>query len=245
MTTIPSLTEVIPTAIGASPRIIYALYCAEHTEQGMRYVGQTSRGAAYRLSGHRFEAGMGEASHKNNWIRKHGAENIRMTVLEDVVNGDLNERERHWISAMRHQGLALTNQLDGGAGMPGWDPSPETRAKWSEQRRGRPANVAQILALAALTEAEARSIIARADEQPATLAEEFSVNRKTITNLLRGATWGHLDRSEMPKRWTRGGRTVCKVGHDLVALGVREKGRCAECHRAWMRANYQKRKGIA
>ena len=93
---------------------IYAL----HLDDGIfRYIGKTQYGAAKRLESHLKEAIRGKLQYPvYHWIRKHGIENIRMTVLETTDSLDeLNILEKKHIAEIRKTGLAL-NITDGGDG---------------------------------------------------------------------------------------------------------------------------------
>lgn len=102
--------------------VIYGLWCLCHPDEGIRYVGQTSRGADERLMGHistcRFRVSRGMTlNHSQNWIIKHGYENICTTVLEVCPTPDqLDEAERRWIDYFD----GLTNIKPGGASSRGY-----------------------------------------------------------------------------------------------------------------------------
>lgn len=99
--------------------VIYVAWCICHPEDGVRYVGQTSKGVNSRWSVHLWNARTeGSTSYKgfmSSWIRKHGAENIVFSVLEVCTPEELDEREIFWIAFYRDQGANLTNILAGGA----------------------------------------------------------------------------------------------------------------------------------
>lgn len=79
---------------------IYGLYCvcSECSEIEIRYVGQSINFAR------RFERHLRDAPNHSlpvgRWIVKHGRDNIRYSILEEIPNEQLNEREVHWISEL-------------------------------------------------------------------------------------------------------------------------------------------------
>jgi hypothetical protein len=93
---------------------VYGLYCLCHPEDGVRYVGQTTRGLRARLSLHRAHAKRGVKSQDASWIRKHDLQ-IEIILLEKCSSVEsMNEREVHWIAWFRSIKDDMTNQLEGG-----------------------------------------------------------------------------------------------------------------------------------
>lgn len=91
-----------------------------HSE-GIRYVGQTSQNPWARLSAHlsmvKFRKDRGQRlSHVQNWIEKHGAENIFVATLEVCTVGELDDRESVWIDFFDN----LVNIKPGGGQARGW-----------------------------------------------------------------------------------------------------------------------------
>lgn len=111
--------------------VIYGLSCKCHPGDGIRYVGQTSRGAATRLNGHLSEARGPRARPVLHWIRKHGGEQIVSEVLEVCSNpADLSAREIFWIAKLdTFRGKSGLNLTTGGEGVSGCIRSEETREK--------------------------------------------------------------------------------------------------------------------
>lgn len=108
------------TSVQGGAGTIYSLTCSCHPDSGIRYVGQTVRKMSDRLRDHRGmaryrrEHGM-TLSHVQNWILKHGAQNVLITALEtDIPISELNKRERFWIKKARSHGADLANVGDGG-----------------------------------------------------------------------------------------------------------------------------------
>ena len=105
-----------------------------------RYIGKTSISVAQRLRDHIAEARRTAGTWKLRWIRQLLSEGLRpgCETLEvgDTVGGDA-AAERAWIAALRADGVKLVNLTDGGEGTPGWQPTPETRARISAATTGK------------------------------------------------------------------------------------------------------------
>jgi hypothetical protein len=123
----------------------------------IRYVGK-SQHPQQRLYFH-LHASASEITHCYRWIDRLKRQGLRptMIILEDnPIDGD-SAAEIRWIAQLRNAGCDLTNTADGGNGgatitgrnlTPEWKAnigaanlgrvrSPELRAYWSEQRKGR------------------------------------------------------------------------------------------------------------
>lgn len=114
---------------------IYGVRCVCHPKEGVRYVGQTSKGVEVRRAVHLWNARTKESktynSYFSNWIRKHGEENVEFFTLEKPPVKELDNRERHWISTLREK-YKLTNLLEGGVQARG-----HKRPDHSEKMKGR------------------------------------------------------------------------------------------------------------
>lgn len=98
--------------------VIYGLFCMCH-DDGVRYVGQTSKGMTARFTVHLAHS-ESVKSPVYNWIRKHGKGNIAYTVLEVCLPTELDAREECWIAFYREQiGAKLMNVKLGGANSAG------------------------------------------------------------------------------------------------------------------------------
>jgi len=107
------------TTLPQEPKyVIYVAWCVCHPD-GIRYVGQTSRGLNSRRYHHlwsaRVEGSKSYGSHLSSWIRQHGEENIAFTVLEVCTQDELDSREMAWIALFRAERYRLVNVLEGGA----------------------------------------------------------------------------------------------------------------------------------
>lgn len=126
----------------SSMNAIYGLKCVCHPDQGIRYIGQTIRGVAWRLRVHLSTA---RANYRSsgapvyNWIRKHGAENIVPVVIHQFSSPTLlDEAEIHWIRFYRKNGKGkLMNVLSGGLGGSPGPMSDETKEKIRQAHLGR------------------------------------------------------------------------------------------------------------
>lgn len=112
--------------------VIYALV----DEIGVpRYVGQTNKRLATRLSQHFSLARNGPWNRPlDAWLRACPTATI---IPLEVNPGNSNERERHWIKQMRAGGIDLLNITPGGNGE-GHRRSADVVEKTASKRRGRP-----------------------------------------------------------------------------------------------------------
>ena len=123
-----------------SNTFVYAI--GTRDDQGLlvyRYVGLTSRGAT-RLKQHLWGAKTVGSNtyntYKAKWIRTVDF-NVEFIVLEYCNSfEELTLCEQKWIAILKARGYKLTNLTNGGDGSLGWCPSPETRAKWSQNISG-------------------------------------------------------------------------------------------------------------
>lgn len=118
---------------------VYALRL-ENTHE-YRYVGMSVHGAKHRLKQHVNKSMRDPVTSKERWIHKHTSAGRRIVadVLEiiDSENYSLFQfREKFWIASLRESGYDLLNLTDGGEGVLGWSPPPETRKRWSDSRKG-------------------------------------------------------------------------------------------------------------
>ena len=118
---------------------VYGLWCTCHPERGIKYVGQTIKGAEARFMFHRYYAGTRYQGAPNiydyplyRWMRKHSVENIFVEVLEVVKGRELlNEAEVRWIEELGTFGANGLNQCAGGTSVTGYTHSALTREKMS------------------------------------------------------------------------------------------------------------------
>lgn len=108
------------------------IYRVTNQLDGMIYVGQTVRTIEERFRGHiKADSYLGRA------IRKYGAENFTIEVIEECdTREQLNEREIFWIATLNCKVPNGYNLTDGGEGTVGCYPSDETRAKLSVATSG-------------------------------------------------------------------------------------------------------------
>jgi hypothetical protein len=112
---------------------IYAL-----REKGfVRYVGKTVQSLDNRLSQHLMDARKGVRTHKCYWLRSMLNRGLAPTITTlEITSDDGSKDEIAWIKYFRDHGIELVNGTDGGDGNS--NPSAETRALWSAQRKGVP-----------------------------------------------------------------------------------------------------------
>ena len=116
-----------------SQTAVGVIYKITNTLNGKPYIGQTRQKLNRRISGHK--------SSKKNFgvdaaITKYGWENFTVEVIEECPIEKLNEREIFWIAELGSKVPNGYNLTDGGDGA--LNPSPETRARMSAARKGKP-----------------------------------------------------------------------------------------------------------
>lgn len=174
---------------------VYGLKCNCHPERGVRYVGITGAGAGVRLRDHLKNSRKPDSDRIGGlpvyrWMRKHGADNIRMSLLETCETQDqLNEREVFWIRELGTFAPGGMNMTLGGGGKRGYRHSEETKNRISALKRGKPGFSKSGLSVADVHEIKKRLW---GGETAAGLAETYQVSRKTLKDISQGNTWNHV-----------------------------------------------------
>ena len=103
------------------------------------YVGKTELSFNIRKSNHLSDARRGYEFAFHRALRKYGEEAFVWEIIETDIEDKtlLDDRERYYIALYESFGPKGYNMSEGGEGQTGWVPSNNTRAKWSEQRKGR------------------------------------------------------------------------------------------------------------
>jgi group I intron endonuclease len=119
------------------------VYLITNLVNGKYYVGKTVKKSLRRYL--KNACSMARAGKDNRLllhraIRKHGPENFIIEMLTDCeTNSQACLLERAWIAALDSRNISIGyNVSAGGEGTPGIHPSPETLAKLSAWRKGRP-----------------------------------------------------------------------------------------------------------
>lgn len=166
--------------------VIYGLSCACHPDAGIRYIGQTRQGPATRLREHLKNsraAGVGKVpdTPAYRWIRKHGGENILVTVLEHVPTVDLlNERETFWIKALgTHERPGLNCNVGGGG-----------RGEWPRASGAK------------LSDAEVADILGRIwnGELPVVVARDLGISNSMVFSIVHFRSYRDVPRPVGPPR---------------------------------------------
>ena len=113
--------------------VIYGLHLGDYD---FRYIGK-SINHKRRFQSHLYSAKAGAGFAVQSWIRKHGAENVQMTIIETFDEGTIgliDEREIFHIAQARAYYGANLNLTDGGEGAT--NPSAENRAARSAAMAG-------------------------------------------------------------------------------------------------------------
>lgn len=204
---------------------IYRAVCVCHTSDGARYIGQTRNSVRSREGVHLWAARTPESkshtSHLSNWIRKHGARNIRFEPVQEVPNSELDRAEVAWIQRETRNGRKLTNIKPGGSSGGGYKRPRQSeamrgsknpmygknRAREMEHARSfnKPMsdeNRAKVSersrgernVKARLTEADVRAIRSEAYRHGlnAELGRKYGVSGNSISQVRSGTTWKHV-----------------------------------------------------
>lgn len=141
------------------------------------YVGKTELPFNIRKNNHLSDTRRGCEFAFHRALRKYGEENFVWEIVEDVIEDKtlLDNKERYYIALYESFGPKGYNMSEGGEGQTGWVPSDETRAKWSEQRKGRAPWNKGLRTKKALTEEEKAARKADADRR----RSEAQKGRKT------------------------------------------------------------------
>ena len=117
---------------------VYALSCALHPEDGVRYIGMSTRSAAERFKWHGYESKNARSKLPvYKWIRKHGLENVVCNVIEQTTPQKVQAAEIKWIAEYRARGANLMNMTDGGEGTPGYVRTEALRENSRQQQAGK------------------------------------------------------------------------------------------------------------
>lgn len=176
--------------------VIYSMSCICHPEEGIRYIGQTRRGMEKRLYEH-----LWDSSHKrrrstdfnlpvHNWVRKHGASNITMSVVEETPEGRLDEREIHWIAHYRGIKDNLLNIHNGGESRSGWTHTHETRRRIGEAGRMRIGGNRTIKNLKWVPEIRTRL---EKGESYASIARDYEVGYSVVAEIADGRNYAKVN----------------------------------------------------
>ena len=132
------------------------------------YVGKTELPFNIRKNNHLSDTRRGCEFAFHRALRKYGEENFLWEIVEDGIEDKtlLDDKERYYIALYESFGPKGYNMSEGGEGQTGWVPSDETRAKWTEQRKGRaPWNKGTAKPKKVLTEEERAARKADADRR--------------------------------------------------------------------------------
>ena len=115
------------------------IYLAYNLKNDKKYVGFTSKTMEQRRKEHEDDARRtGGHSYFQRAIAKHGSDVFEWKVLEKNVNDNWQDRERWWIKFLESKTPNGYNLTDGGDGVVGRKHSPETCAKLSALKKGKP-----------------------------------------------------------------------------------------------------------
>ena len=194
---------------------VYGLYCVCGCDpyESIKYVGQASMGARDRFNKHRYSAKNGAPWPVSRWMRKHGIDNIRYTVIETLESGDeMDAAEEKWIDRL---GTLIDeggyNISPGGKGVRGYSHAPwaksrlshettqQTRDKISETLTGK--YHGETASNVKTTRAQVDEVIRRywAGETIGEISEGMSLRTSTVSGITSGQSWKYVTRPESPR----------------------------------------------
>jgi group I intron endonuclease len=114
------------------------IYRAVNTVNGKSYIGKTEKTLKVRRDLHIAAAKQQSQFAFHRAIAKYGIDAFEWHVLETCDSfKKLNDKEKDYIKLYESFGPNGYNMTAGGEGQCGWNPSAETRALWSKQRKGK------------------------------------------------------------------------------------------------------------
>jgi group I intron endonuclease len=115
----------------------FVVYMALNKINGDCYIGATEKGTKGRQSTHRWQVSHGGKSHIVFYraLKKYGEENFKFLTIKQCVDyWDALESERAYIALMKPR----YNMTSGGGGIKGYKHTPESKAKMSAAKKGKP-----------------------------------------------------------------------------------------------------------
>ena len=118
-----------------------------YTAGEIRYVGKSTQGMARPKEHTYFEKFKDSQCRNDNWLKSlhKGGHKVGIEILESgfETHQELLDAEVFYIAYFRSLGFDLTNQTDGGEGLPGYTHTPESRLKMSQKLKGKPKSAEQ------------------------------------------------------------------------------------------------------
>lgn len=188
--------------------VIYGLYCVCEScagREGIKYIGQSSRGARHRLNQHRYSARQGKPWVVTRWMAKHGPENIHCETLEVLESGEeLDEAEARWITALDTLvDSGGYNIRAGGNSVRGYRhpegsktrvPRPMSEETKAKLRIASAANFGERSSSAKINNEMARKIKEElwAGQTIAQVVEKFGVGKGIVGSISNDSVWKHV-----------------------------------------------------
>lgn len=113
------------------------IYRVVNKINGKSYIGKTEKSLAKRREWHLASVRQNSKFAFHRALAKYGFESFEWQVIDTADSlSALNAKERQNIALYESFGPNGYNMTAGGEGQTGWIPSSETRALWSDQRKG-------------------------------------------------------------------------------------------------------------
>lgn len=213
--------------------VIYGLHCTCHPNSRIRYIGQTSKGAANRLSHHAYNARNGLQYPVYCWMRKHNVENIAYSVLESVSDPEMLDDAEIRLIAKYGTDVSLggLNLWPGGKSVRGYTHADDAKTRNPKRKYYSPESVARMSAASSSRYGD-KSARATITEDVAKVAKdmlwrgcllkdvatELSTTKSVIAGISAGSTWRQTP-------WPIGPRNASTAGRFAAGVGVGEKTR--------------------
>lgn len=198
--------------------VVYGLSCTCHPEAGTRYVGITTKDARIRYRAHINSAfSTSKPSHKDFWIRKHGRNNIKMSIIDssDTFEG-LKEKEVYWIKKLETRSRGV-NSTDGGDGVVGLVMSESAKEKFRARTARQMANKHPRSILSLSDVAHVKEMI-WSGVTTAEIADIYGLDYSTIGRIASGKNWKNVPWPIGPRARPRTAERKSSVKRNRVNL---------------------------
>ncbi len=179
----------------------YFIYVLQNKLDNKLYVGYTSNSKRRRREHFKFGYRPMLNKHLYNAMKKCGSDNFIFTILEEFDNSlDAFEAEVFWIEYFRSwdHDFGYNDSRGGESGSKGRKHSPETKKRYSEERKGSLNKFASLNEEIVLSIRQNYSIT----DDPLFVirtAEQYRVSQACIYQVLQGRSWKHVPMVERTK----------------------------------------------
>lgn len=179
------------------------IYSITNKVNGKQYVGlSTEYKKRWTLHRYRLRSNTHNSKYLQHSWNKYGEDNFIFEIVEEVEEGELNNRERYWIDKLNTFIPNGYNLTKGGEGSLGWTPSKETREKISKANSGRIMSEEskearrkasnELKPLAKITKQQAlevKRVLFYFDGDIVAVSRYFEISKHTVWNIYHEKTW--------------------------------------------------------